>query len=301
MSKANITHSVSQRLLAVSRQKEVDYNIVLIWFGLERFLYRLSKSEYADKFILKGAMLFAVWAKQPLRPTKDLDLMAYGDTEARHIKKIFSRICMTKVEDDGLIFDAESIAITAIREEQEYQGQRIKLSASLGNAKIRLQIDIGFGDVITPAPARIKYPSLLDFAAPPVRAYPKETVVAEKFHTMVVLGIANSRMKDFYDIWIMSRQFEFEGSQLAKAIAATFKRRKAALPAQLPSTITKDLSNDDTAKQRWTAFVNKSAIADKQLKLNKIISDIRNFLNPPLKHSQFHQPFDKKWSNGRWK
>lgn len=155
MRKSNIEQSVRQKLLNIANSKGIDYNIVLIWYGLERFLYRLSKSEYQDYFILKGAMLFSVWAEQPLRPTKDLDLMAYGDASEEYLRKVITEICQTEVEDDGLEFDRASIEINPIREDQEYDGQRIKLLARIGNARIKLQIDIGFGDAITPDPSLI--------------------------------------------------------------------------------------------------------------------------------------------------
>lgn len=254
MNKSNIEHSVRQKLLNVSISKDVDYNIVLIWYGLERFLYRLSKSRYSDQFILKGAMLFAVWAKQPLRPTKDLDLMAYGDASAGYLTKVFTEICQTKVDDDGIVFDTNGMEINEIREEQEYDGQRVKLLAKLGNAKIRLQIDIGFGDAVTPAPAKIQYPVLLESSVPSIKAYPKETVVAEKLHTMVIRGIANSRMKDFYDLWIISKQFDFDGSLLTEAITATFERRKTPLPDGLPIAFTEDFSSDTTNTPEMASF-----------------------------------------------
>ena len=300
MNKSNIEHSVRQKLLNVSISKDVDYNIVLIWYGLERFLYRLSKSRYSDQFILKGAMLFAVWAKQPLRPTKDLDLMAYGDASANYLTKVITEICQTNVDDDGIAFDIDSMEINEIREDQEYDGQRVKLLAKLGNAKIRLQIDIGFGDVVTPAPAQIEYPVLLESSVPSIKAYSKETVVAEKFHAMVILGIANSRMKDFYDLWIMSKQFNFDGSLLTEAIAATFERRKTPLPDDLPLALTEDFSGDTTISQRWKAFVNKLKQSADTPPLNQIISEIKEFLFLPLERVKVGQTLDKKWSNHNW-
>lgn len=300
MNKSNIEHSVRQKLLNVSISKDVDYNIVLIWYGLERFLYRLSKSKYSDQFILKGAMLFAVWAKQPLRPTKDLDLMAYGDASANYLTKVITEICQTNVDDDGIAFDTDSMEINEIREDQEYDGQRVKLLAKLGNAKIRLQIDIGFGDVVTPAPTQIEYPVLLESSAVSIKAYSKETVVAEKFHAMVILGIANSRMKDFYDLWIMSKQFDFDGSLLTEAIAATFKRRTTPLPDDLPLALTEDFSSDTTISQRWKAFANKLNHPEEMPPFNQIISEIKDFIATPLDSAKLGQALDKKWSNPHW-
>jgi len=299
--KTNIAHSVSKKLLDISRQRNVDYNIVLIWYCLERFLYRLGKSEYSDRFILKGAMLFAVWTGQPLRATRDLDMTAYGKFNTSNLKSVFTEICSIDVENDGIVFDTDRISIAPIRENQEYQGQRIKLPVSLGNAKIRLQIDIGFGDAVKPAPVRIKYPSLLGFSTPQIKAYSKETVIAEKLHTMIVLGIANSRMKDFYDIWIMSKQFDFDGLHLIEAVTATFKRRKTDLPSELPLSLTEEFSRDDTVKKRWNAFINKIDTVGDKVSLNQVIDQIRDFLIQPLEYVQSGQTFDKKWLKGRWR
>lgn len=300
MNKVNIAHSVSQKLLNVAKARGISHNLVLVWYGLERLLYRLSKSKHSNKFVLKGAMLFAVWTKQPLRPTKDLDLMAYGDASADYLKKVFTEICKAKVENDGIEFDTDSIEINEIRKNQEYQGQRIKLLAKLGKARIRLQIDIGFGDAVTPAPAKIKYPVLLESSAPLIKAYSKETVVAEKFHAMVILGIVNSRMKDFYDIWVMSKQFDFGSLLLTEAIEATFERRKTPLPEDLPMALTKKFSQDTAISQRWKAFANKLNQADNMHSFDQIICDIKDFLLMPLENARHKKLVDKKWQNGKW-
>lgn len=300
MTKANIAHSVSQKLLNIAKAREVDYNIVLIWYGLERFLYRLSVSRYADQFILKGAMLFAVWAKQPLRPTKDLDLMAYGDASADYLRKVLTDICNAKVDDDGITFDADSIEINEIREDQDYDGQRIKLLAKLGNAKIGLQIDIGFGDAITPFPSEIEYPVLLESSVPTIKAYSKETVVSEKLHAMVVLGIANSRMKDFFDLWVISKQFDFDGSILTEAITATFERRKTPLPDGLPLAFTDDFSIDPTISQRWKAFANKLNPTADMPPMDHIIGQLKSFLVMPLEYAKTKELLDKKWHYSQW-
>ena len=299
MSKANMPHSVSRKLLNAAKAKGVDYNIVLIWYGLERFLYRLSVSKYSDEFILKGAMLFAVWAKQPLRPTKDLDLMAYGDPSVDYLREVLTEICNTKV-DDAIVFDTDSIEINEIRGDQEYDGQRVKLLAKLGNAKIRLQVDIGFGDAITPVPTEIEYPVLLEFSAPSIKAYPKETVVSEKLHAMVVLGMVNSRMKDFYDLWVMSKRFCFDGSILTEAIAATFERRKTLLPDGPPVAFTEDFSSNPVIRQRWKTFTNKLNIAADIPPMDRIIGQLKNFLMMPLECARTKESLDKKWQDSQW-
>lgn len=300
MSKSNIEQSVRQRLLNSAKSKDVDYNIVLIWYGLERFLYRLSKSEYRDQFILKGAMLFSVWSKQPLRPTKDLDLMAYGEASEEYLRKVITEICRIAVDDDGIVFDPESIEINPIREDQEHDGQRIKLLAMLGNAKIRLQIDIGFGDAITPKASIIEYPSLLGSGPVMLKAYPKETVIAEKLNAMVVLGIANSRMKDFYDLWMMSKQFEFEGDILTKAIAATFERRNTALGDEIPLALTEEFTRDDAISLRWKNFIYKLRGSKDVPPFEQIISELKVFLLTPLEAAKAGTMLNKKWQSNGW-
>jgi len=198
--KTNIAASIRQRLLNIIRETGDDPNLVWTRYAVERLLYRLSVSEYDEEFILKGAMLFMAWTGQAHRPTADVDFLGFGKDSSERITKIFQILCDMDVEPDGLNFDSETIKVGPIREDQEYQGKRVNLTAFLERARIPLQIDIGFGDVVTPNAEKIDYPTILKLPAPIIRAYTRETVVAEKFHAMVVLGIANSRMKDFYDL-----------------------------------------------------------------------------------------------------
>jgi len=247
MSKENPTNlaaSVRQRLLNLARQRKDEFQLVLIHYGLERLLYRLSISEYANQFTLKGALLFQLWVGQPHRSTLDLDLLSKGNSDVERFKGIFRQICTLSVPDDGLLFLPESVTAEEIREDQRYNGIRIHATATLGKAKIPIQVDIGFGDAVTPASKRIDYPSLLGFPAPKLRAYPKETVVAEKFEAMVSLGITNSRMKDFYDLWMIARDFEFDGEILSKAIQATFRRRGTNIPTELPVALAGEFAAD---------------------------------------------------------
>lgn len=227
---ADLAASVRQRLLNQSQKLGEVFDLTLTRYAIERFLYRLTCSAYADQFVLKGAILFAVWTGQMYRPTRDIDLLGFGDSSAETLIHLFKEICAVEVDPDGLMFDGRSVQVEEIREAQEYPGQRVRLQAHLGQARISLQVDIGFGDVITPAAPEVEYPSLLDFPAPRLRVYPKETVIAEKFQAMVVLGFINSRMKDFYDVWLMSKEFSFAGRLLARAIQATFERRQTDLP-----------------------------------------------------------------------
>ena len=204
--------AIFRRTLA--REQKEDFSIVLTRYGLERLLYRLSQSAHRDRFVLKGAMLFQLWSGHPHRPTRDLDLLGHGSPDPERFEGIFRDICRQNVEDDGLEFQSDSVRAESMKEDEEYQGLRLKLVSRLGNARIPIQIDIGFGDAVTPEPDEVIYPTLLDGPAPTLKAYPRETVVAEKFQAMVMLGIANSRMKDFYDLWILMRQFEFSGPAL---------------------------------------------------------------------------------------
>jgi predicted nucleotidyltransferase component of viral defense system len=207
----NLSASVRQRLLNIARRDGEAFDLVLTRYALERLLYRLGQSKFHDQFLLKGAMLFALWGGEVHRPTRDVDLLGFGTSELAQVENIFREICQVSVEADGLGFYPDNMRVLEIREDQEYQGVRVSFEVRLENAVIPIQIDIGYGDAVTPAPENITYPTMLDFAAPKLRAYPLYTVVAEKFQAMVWLGIANSRMKDFYDIWVIMQKFSFEG------------------------------------------------------------------------------------------
>ena len=240
----NLAASVRQRLMNVARAQKEDFQLILTRYALERLLYRLSQSKYRDVFVLKGAMLFQLWGDQPHRPTRDLDLLGRGENSIPRFERIFQEVCDRPVEEDGLVFNAESVHGETIKEDQEYEGLRLTLDCRLENARIPIQIDIGFGDVVTPATSELSYPVLLDFPAPILAVYSRESVVAEKFQAMVMLGIANSRMKDFYDLWVLARQFEFQGPMLCQAIRATFERRRTSVPAEVPLALSAEFSND---------------------------------------------------------
>ncbi len=228
----NLAASVRQRLQNLSVSRGEDPNLTLTRYALERLLYRIARSEYVEQFILKGAMLFALWMESDHRPTRDLDLLGFGEASNERLTGIFHELCDVDVEPDGLTFDAGSVRVAEIREGQAYQGQRVKLIGLLGTARVPVQIDVGFGDVVTPTAKEIDYPTLLDLPAPRIRAYPPETVVAEKLQAMVALGVQNSRMRDFYDLRIIARQFSFEGATLVAAVTATFYRRLTDIPQQ---------------------------------------------------------------------
>lgn len=274
----NIGASVRARLLARARAEKTDYQILLTRYALERLLYRLSVSDHRDRFILKGAMLVATWLNDPFRPTRDLDLLGYGANDTESIANTFKAICETEVPDDGVTFDVEGLTAAPIREELDYGGVRVQTYAVIDGARIPIQIDIGFGDIITPGPVEIAYPVLLDAPAPQLRAYPMATVVAEKFNAIVVLGIANSRLKDFYDLWLISRTFDSDGAEVAAAVQRTFEHRQTPMPTDVPTGLTRLYAEQwDT---RWKAFLGRDHMNAAPDDLNQILEDLRRFLVP---------------------
>jgi hypothetical protein len=288
-------------LLNLSRQRNEDFQFCLTRYALERFLYRLSKSGHAEKFVLKGALLLMAWTDQPYRPTKDLDMLGFGESTPDNLERAIAEICQTEVEFDGLFFDVGSIEISEIREGQGYQGKRVRLMAALGNARVPLQIDMAFGDAITPSIEEIDYPALLEMPVARVRAYPKETVVSEKMEAAVRLDLQNSRMKDFFDLLWLSRLFPFEGALLVKAIGATFKRRKTELPAEVPLFLSKAFASDQVKQIQWRAFLKKNSISGMPGELDTVISELNGFLIPPLKYAVTNEPFTLHWpARGPW-
>jgi predicted nucleotidyltransferase component of viral defense system len=207
----NLTASVRARLMNLARQGREDFGEVLSRYARERLLYRLSASDYRERFVLKGALLFSYWAGAPHRPTRDLDLLGRGEPDMALLEEAFRDICRAEVEPDGLAFLEDSVRGERIKEEEEYEGVRLRLTAALGNARIPLQVDVGFGDAVVPAPEEVAFPTLLGMPAPQLKAYRRETVVAEKFEAMVKLGMLNSRMKDFYDVWELSQKIRLRG------------------------------------------------------------------------------------------
>ncbi len=298
---ANLEASVRQRLLNLSRERKEDFNLILTRYTIERLLYRLTCSTYAENFVLKGAMLMAVWVGESHRPTRDLDLLGFGDASSQYLKQVFQQICQIQVEDDGLIFEDESVEIIEIREGQDYPGQRVKFTAKLGNARIRVQVDVGFGDAVTPEAVQIEYPSLLDFPSPQIRAYPKETVVAEKLETMIRLGMVSSRMKDFYDLHILSKIFSFDGVTLAKAIKATFDRRETKIPIEIPIAFSDESSKNPDKITQWKAFLNRNNLENSAVDFSQLVDELRTFLNKPLLATALGESFQLYWpAGGPW-
>lgn len=278
---AGLVASIRQKLLNIADRTGDDANHIWTRYAVERLLYRLSISKFSNDFVLKGAALFATWIDEPHRPTMDLDLLAFGDDSQEMVITVFRQLCGIEVDSDGIVFDAESLRVSPIREEAEYHGRRVNMTAYLGKAKIPVQVDIGFGDVITPRAEVVDFPTLLDMPAPRVRACPRPTVVAEKFHAMVILGIANSRMKDFYDLYTLINRFAFDGRVLCEAVKATFSRRNTAVPQEAPIALSDEFIGSNTKLVQWKAFVRK--IGNEELpSFGQVIAQLHDFFMPVL-------------------
>jgi predicted nucleotidyltransferase component of viral defense system len=294
----NMAVSIRDRLLNLARERGEDFQLILTRYGLERLLYRLGESEYRDLFVLKGAMLFMLWGDQSHRPTRDVDFLGFGDSSETGLRTVFRELCEISVEDDGLTLIADSIQVNAIRDNTEYGGMRVKLFGDLAGARIPIQADIGFGDAVTPDPRTIEYPTLLDSPAPNLKAYPHETVVAEKYQALVSIGMANSRMKDFYDLWIIASEFDFDGLMLSKAISNTFSRRRTSLPEHVPLGLSPEFYEDAQKNTQWNAFVRKGVLAASPPTLKNICLSLEAFLLPPTQALVRDEEFRTNWEPG---
>ncbi len=249
----NIAASIRQRLFNLAQAQGQPFDVILVRYGLERLLYRLSISQYRNRFVLKGGLLVTLWIEDVMRVTRDLDLLGFGDDDAEHLVTIFHEILSIDT-DDGLAFDSDNIASVAIREELEYGGTRLRTTAILAGAKIPITVDIGFGDAVTPAADDVEFVSLLDQGAPNVRAYAPETVIAEKFQAMVALGMINGRMKDYYDLWAIPRSRTIRQEALADAIKATFARRNTPIPREPPPGLSPAFYASPEKLRQWTTY-----------------------------------------------
>jgi predicted nucleotidyltransferase component of viral defense system len=276
----NIGASVRARLLRISKEKSQNFELILTRYAVERFLYRLSQSRHADRFVLKGAMLLMTWFDEPFRATRDLDLLGYGDPSPETVLAIFKDI-LGADGHDGIRFDVDGARISRIREDNEYGGLRIRTMANIGGARIAVNVDVGFGDATEPAAEVLDYPALLDLPPPRLRGYARETVVAEKFQAMVALGMTNSRIKDYFDIWMLSQSFEFEQSRLARAIAATFARRQTPIPDETPDALTPAFAEDEQRRRQWETF--KRDVAADPGSLAEVVTSLEAFLMPAAK------------------
>ena len=297
----NIAASVHQRLLSMARATGRPFNELLQRFAIERFLYRLSKSRHADRFVLKGALMLSVWGGAASRPTKDIDLLGRIDNSLESIAQAMCDVCDVDVQEDGMVFDAESVTVARITEEAEYQGVRVRFEAALGNARVSMQVDIGIGDVLFPQPQDIKYPTLLDFPSARLKGYAMESSIAEKFHAMVILGILNSRMKDFYDIWMLSRTFDFAGEALAEAIEKTFEARHTELAAET-TVFGPSFANDGGKQKQWAAFVRRSNLGDAPGDFSMVAEAVVLFLKPIAQALAVGGAFSGMWkAPGPWR
>lgn len=275
-----LAQSVQARLVRHAKEIGVDPNLVLTRYGLERFLYRLSRSPHAEQFVLKGALLLLIWLGETLRPTRDADLLGFGELSDDALVKVFREVCGTEVEPDAVTFDPGSVGVAAIREEDAYGGRRVTLRGQLGAARLAIQIDIGVGDAVTPEPQWLEYPGLLDLPRPRLRAYPRATVLAEKVHAMVLFGMRNSRMKDYFDVHALLREAEVDAAELANALAATFGRRRTALPEGVPAGLSDAFAADAAKQMQWRTFLEKNRIEGPAL--NTVVAEIRERLADPF-------------------
>ncbi len=296
----NLQASVRQQLLNKAHKDNRPFNEILQYYAIERFLYRISRSDYSDKFILKGALMFLAWGTSVYRPTRDIDLLGFTTNELDAVSRIFQEICDQEVEPDGLIFDNSFVQCERIKEDADYEGVRLNLAGYLGKVKIPLQIDIGFADVVSPAPITLKYPTILQMPMPQLRGYSPESVVAEKLRALVFLDRANSRMKDFHDLWVMAEHFEFDGGILQGAIITTFQRRRTELPMEIPVGLSGSFAAEK--QTQWQAFRKRMHLETVPISFSDVSSVINGFLIPPLRKSAIGELFEGKWEpGGPWK
>jgi Nucleotidyl transferase AbiEii toxin, Type IV TA system len=275
----NVAQSIHDRLLNRAKRTGDEFQSVLTRYALERFLYRLSLTDDGNRFLLKGALLFDLWFSEPHRPTRDADLLGFGPMDSEVLATIIKDAC-GRENADGVTFDPNTVRIEEIREQARYGGLRVKLAGLLGNSRLHVQLDVGYGDAVTPGPEDIELPTLLkDLPAPRLRAYPRATVVAEKFEALVSLGMANSRLKDYFDLRALGHEGALENETLAEAIRATFARRGTPLPIELPLGLSDEFV---AAKQtQWNAFLRKNRLNAPDL--GQVVIDLRMFLLPVLK------------------
>jgi hypothetical protein len=294
--KRNPAASVRTRLVQLAREQGEDPMQLLVRYATERFLYRLSHSAHRSRFVLKGARLFELWTGERHRPTRDIDFLSCGSPEVAELLPVFQEICSQIIpEPDGIVFPLDRISGVPAREDREYQGASFKLIALLGTAAIPIQIDLGFGDAVTPEPQLTSIPTLLDTPCPQLLVYPRETVIAEKLQALTALGMANSRMKDFYDLWYLAQRFDFDGATLAGAISATFARRKTLIRAEPPTAFTPEFFDDPGKRVQWEAFVKRSRLTGEGTSLPEVVAALRTFFLPILTAAATNQALSSTW------
>jgi type I restriction enzyme S subunit len=289
---------VRDRLLDRSRKTGEDFQFLLQRYAAERFLYRLGESRHRDRYVLKGATLFAIWGSAIYRGTRDLDFTGYGANEVGSVLGAMQDVCAVAVADDGITFDTKNLSARPIREQAEYDGLRVQFQARLGAARIPMQVDIGFGNAIEPPPTEADYPSLLDLPLPRIRAYPQEAVIAEKLHAMVVLGERNSRYKDFYDLYVFARQFSFDGERLTTAIAATFDRRRTTIELPLPAAVAPRYYAEGERAAFWRAYLGRNSLPGAPADWVAVGELLRQFLSSPYRAIADGRAFSDTWLPG---
>lgn len=278
--KKNFAASVRTRLVNLAKTQNTDFNQILVRFTLERILYRLSRSEHADRFILKGALLFNLWFELPHRPTRDADLLGRGSVDLESMRRAFGDVARVDGED-GMTFDPKSVRVVEIRKNAGYAGARVHIDGELRGARCRTQIDIGFGDAVVPGPVESTYPVLLDdLPAPRLRAYPVYTVISEKLHAIVLFGMTNSRLKDYFDVSVVLERETLDDRILAAAIAATFARRETDIPDAVPLGLTDEFASDASRQSLWRAFLKKNDLHEEPLE--DVVRRLRDALVPAL-------------------
>ena len=298
----NTAASIHQRLLNVSRRTGRSFNDLVLYYAMERFLHRLSKSKYHDRFVLKGALMLFVWNAPITRVTRDIDLLGRISNDFGVIGTAIAEICSATVDRDGLVFDPQSVVTEPIAEDADYQGVRVRFQGHLGNMKIPMQVDIGFSDIMTPDAMPITYPAIFEHSGPRLQGYNRETAIAEKFEAMVKLGELNTRMKDFFDVWLLSGNFAFDGRLLATAISATFNRRQTTVESD-PACFLGRFKNDPARVRQWKGFVRRSRLPKEPEEFPVIMDSIRDFLAPVagaiVSGNDFRQdwrPTDRVWT-----
>lgn len=294
MTTKNVAASVKARLMQQARETNRPFDELLQYFGLERFLYRISVSEYKERFVLKGALMLRVWEAPLSRPTRDIDLLGRLDNSVANLEEVVRQICLLNIGEDGIVFDSKTVKGSRIKEDADYEGVRVKFTGFLDRTRIPMQIDVGFGDVVYPSPIEQEYPGLLDFGPPKLKMYPRESVVSENFEAIVFLGRINSRIKDFFDIWLLARNFHFNGRDLSSAISKTFAYRKTAIDPN-PIGLSDSFVEDVSTKTKYRAFLRKGLNDIAPDDLSVVVATIRRFLLPVAKALANGEIFEKRW------
>ncbi len=296
----DVPASVRTRLQKNATETGRPFQEVLQYFAIERFLYRLAQSPHAEKLVLKGSLMLNAWRAPSTRPTRDIDFLAKMSNDVDSVLQVVREVCQQQVELDGLAFDVESLKGRVIKEDADYEGIRVTFRGYLKNARIPMQIDMGFGDVVVPSATLMDYPTILDYAPPRLYGYSRETMVAEKFEAMVKLGQLNSRLRDFFDIWLLSRHFDFQGPMLAQALQRTFENRGTPMNSK-PVALTSEFASDATKQTQWKGFLRKSLVDFAPTSLQNVTDLISAFIKPVASAVQHTQPFDLRWqAPGPW-